>query len=36
VGPKAGLDAVVRRKIPILYRDSNVYVRIILKWIIEK
>jgi len=23
VGPKAGLDTVVRRKIPSLYRDSN-------------
>jgi hypothetical protein len=23
VGPRAGLDAVVKRKIPSLYRDSN-------------
>jgi len=23
VGPRAGLDAVVKGKIPILYRDSN-------------
>jgi hypothetical protein len=23
VGPRAGLDAVVRRKIPIPHRDSN-------------